>query len=199
MKDKLFITRRNAMKKAVIVFCALFTQIALSSLSAQEASNPGLQVILNHYAASNFIAGSVNKADLDLIVRAGIRAPSSNNRQPWHFTVIQNQNLVKQIMPQAMDGNVLIVVSVAGTGWEILDGGLATESVYLAAQALGYGSRIYTGPTRDALNNRFKAELGLPSGYSAIGLVRIGKVALRADVVTGASSRKNADAVVNYK
>jgi nitroreductase len=98
-----------------------------------------------------------------------------------------------------MDGNVLIVVSVAGTGWEILDGGLATESMYLAAQTLGYGSRIYTGLTRDALNNRFKAELGLPSGYNAIDLVRIGKVDSRADVISGASLRKNADAVVSYK
>jgi nitroreductase len=190
--------KEKAMKRDVATFCVLFALIVLSYLPAQETSNPGLKVILDHYAAANFITGDVSRADLDLIVRAGIRAPSSNNRQPWYFTVIQNKNLVRQIMPQAVDGNVLIVISIAGDGWERLDGGLATENIYLAAQALGYGSRIYTGPTRDTLNGRFKAELELPSGYSAIGLVRIGKAAT-IDAVSGASSRKSAEAVVNYK
>jgi nitroreductase len=185
------------MKKATVAVLIFLT--ALSSLAAQETTNPGIKPILEHYAASNFITGAVSGGDLDLIVQAGVRAPSSNNRQPWHFTVIQNQKLVKQIMPLAVEGNVLIVVSIAGIGWEILDGGLATESIYLAAQVLGYGSRIYTGATRDALNNKFKAELGLPSGYSAIGLVRIGRIATGIDAVSAASARKNPDTTVTYK
>jgi nitroreductase len=185
------------MRKQLVMF--LLSLTALSSLVAQETINPGIKPILEHYAASNFITGTVRKGDLDLIVRAGTRAPSSNNRQPWHFTIIQNQNLVKQIIPSAAEGNVLIVISIAGTGWEILDGGLATESIYLAAQALGYGSRIYTGATRDALNNRFKSELGLPSDYSAIGLVRIGRIAVGIDAVSAASARKNPDTIVSYK
>jgi nitroreductase len=186
------------MKKQLVVMFLFFLTV-LSSLAAQETTNPGIKPILEHYAASNFITGTVSRVDLDLIIRAGIRAPSSNNRQPWHFTVIRNQNLVKQIMPSAVEGNVLIVVSIIGTGWEILDGGLATEGIYLAAQALGYGSRIYTGATRDALNNRFKSELGLPSGYSVIGLVRIGRIAAGIDTVSAASARKNPDMIVSYK
>ncbi|MDR1398779.1 MAG: nitroreductase family protein [Treponema sp.] len=184
------------MKKQCVIYVLFLT--ALSSLAAQATSNLGMKPILEHYAASNFIAGAVSKGDLDLIVKAGVRAPSASNRQPWHFTVIQSYDLVKQIMPSAVEGNVLIVVSVPGTGWEIFDGGLATESMYLAAQALGYGSRIYTGG-RDALNNRFKAALGLPSGYSALGLVRIGRVAAGIDAISAASSRKSVDAVVSYK
>jgi nitroreductase len=172
------------------------------SLSAQEVSNPGLRPIINNYAPRSFISGTIPKADLDLIISAGIRAPSASNRQPWHFTVVQNQALAKRIISDTPDGNVLIVISASGdsktNAREILDCGLATESIYLAAQALGYGSRIYTGPI-DALNRSLKADLGLPSGYNAVALVRLGRVQGGLDAVSGASARKSADALVNYK
>jgi nitroreductase len=188
------------MKK--VIFVLLILSGFVFSLAAQETSNPGLKAVINHYAASNFITGALPKADLDLILQAGVRAPSASNRQPWHFTVVQNQNLAKQLVSNIVEGNVLIVVSASGDGKtnsrEILDCGLAVESIYLAAQALGYGSRIYTGPM-DTINSRLKTDLGLPSGYSAVALVRVGKVQPGVDAVSAASSRKQLGASVNYK
>jgi len=169
--------------------------------SGDPAGGPA-GVIINHYAARNFIAGAIPSADLDRIVQAGIRAPSARNSQPWHFTVVQNQNLAKKMVSDIVDGNVLIIVSAAGdgktNGVQILDCALAVESVYLAAQALGYGSRIYTGPI-DNLNKNLKAELSLPSGHSATALVRVGKVQGGVDAVSAASSRKKSEEVVTYK
>ena len=51
----------------------------------------------------------------------------------------------------------------------------------------------------DTINARLKDELGLPAGYSAAALVRIGRLPPGADAVTGASSRKAQDSLVNYK
>jgi len=159
-------------------------------------------VIINHYAARNFIAGAIPAADLDRIIQAGVRAPSARNLQPWYFTVVQNQSLAKKMVSDIVDGNVLIIVSAAGdgktNGVQILDCALAVESIYLAAQALGYGSRIYTGPM-DNLNKNLKAELGLPSGHSAVALVRVGKVQGGVDAVSAASNRKKTEEVVTYK
>ncbi|MDR0589110.1 MAG: nitroreductase family protein [Spirochaetaceae bacterium] len=171
-----------------------------SNLSAQEV--PGAEAIINHYAARNFAAGDITQAELDTILAAGVRSPSARNRQPWHFTVVRNRTLSNQIVPNISDGNILIIVSAAGdgktNGAEILDCALATQSIYLAAQALGLGSRIYTGPM-DAINSRFKGDLGLPGGYSAVALVRIGRLPPGADAVSGASGRKAPDSVVTYK
>jgi nitroreductase len=180
---------------ALAVFCANF-------MFALEPPDP-TGVITSHYAASpsSFISGSIPKADMDLILSAAVRAPSAKNIQPWHFTVVQNLNLAKKIVPQTVEGNALIVVSAAGDGKtngdKILDCALAVQSVYLAAQALGYGSRIYTGPMNE-INKNLKGELGLPSGHNAVALVRIGRID-RADAVSGASSRKAVDSVVTYK
>ncbi|MDR2476347.1 MAG: nitroreductase family protein [Treponema sp.] len=188
------------MKRTVLVLF-LFAAFCVLPAFAQQNPNPAGS-ILNHYAARNFASGAIPRTDLELIVQAGIRAPSANNRQPWHFTVVQNLNLAKQIVPQTVDGNALIVISAAGdgktNGREILDCALATESIYLAAQALGYGSRIYTGPM-DALNKSLKNDLGLPNGYNAVALVRVGKIDAKPDAVSAASSRKAADSLVTYK
>jgi len=188
-------------------FCAAILSLAmilgvLQTVCAQQNSGDPASVIINHYAARNFIAGAIPAADLDRIIQAGIRAPSARNLQPWHFTVVQNQNLAKKMVSDNVDGNVLIVVSAPGdgktNGVQILDCALAVENIYLAAQALGYGSRIYTGPM-DNLNKNLKAELGLPSGHSAVALIRVGKVQSGVDVVSAASNRKKAEEVVTYK
>jgi nitroreductase len=161
-----------------------------------------LGVITGHYAPRNFTSGSVSRSDLDKILAAAVRAPSAGNRQAWHFTVVQTQSLAKQIVSNITDGNILIVVSGPGdsktNGAVMLDCGLAVESIYLAAQALGLGSRIYTGPI-DAVNANLKTELGLPQGYSAVALVRIGRIPAGTDAVSGASPRKSLDSVVGYK
>ena len=186
------------MKK--IFFLAMVLPFLLTPVFSQQ--NGAANLILNHYAARNFATGAIPSADLDTIVKAGIRAPSAGNRQNWHFTVVQTFDLAKQIVSDAVSGNVLIVVSAPGdgktNGVQILDCALAVQSIYLAAQALGYGSRIYTGPI-DTVNSKFKSQLGLSSGYSAVALVRVGRLQGQVDAVSAASSRKNADELVTYK
>ena len=190
MKNTLFLT---VMLSLILIFGSV------SMVYAQQNTGPAA-VIFNHYAARNFIAGAIPAADLDLIVQAGIRAPSAVNRQPWYFTVVQNLDLAKKIVPNCVEGNVLIVVSAQGDGKtnnvQILDCALAVQSIYLCAQALGYGSRIQTGPI-DAVNRDHKAALSLPAGHNAIALVRIGKVQ-SADAASSASARKNAAELVKY-
>jgi len=190
------------MKKQVFFIVPALAVICACSVLAQQAPNP-TGVITSHYAtpANGFASGAIPKADLDQIIKAAVRAPSARNAQPWQFTVVQNLTLAKKMVSQTVDGNVIIVVSASGdgktNGTEILDCALAVQSIYLAAQALGYGSRIYTGPMND-INKNLKAELGLPSGHSAVALVRVGKVE-KTDAVSGASPRKSVDSVVTYK
>jgi nitroreductase len=190
------------MKKNILM--AVFAVAMVFGVSqAALGQDRGLAaLLLNHYSPRNFIEGTIPAADLDTIVQAGIRAPSAGNRQPWHFTVVLNQDLAKKMVSNVVNGNVLIVVSAEGDGRtnnvQILDCALAVQSIYLAAQALGYGSRIYTAPMNN-LNANLKGELGLPAGHSAVALVRVGRVQSGVDAVSAASSRKTAAEVVTYR
>ena len=187
------------MKKTIIVVL-LFAALCALPLSAQSDNRAG--VIVSHFSPREFATGAIPRADLELIVRAGVRAPSAANRQPWHFTVVQNLDLAKRAVPQVVEGNVLIIVSTDGDSStntrDILDCALATQSIYLAAQAIGLNSRIYTGPI-EAFNRDLKTAFGLPSGHSAVALVRIGRYAPGADATTGASPRNAASSMVTYR
>jgi nitroreductase len=174
----------------------------LSGLGAQEANQAAYNNLTSHYAArNNFVAGTISRGDIEKILTAGLRAPSASNRQPWHFTVVQNSALAGRIVSNIPEGNILIIISASGDGKTngpaILDCGLATESIYLAAQALGYGSRIYTGPM-NTVNGQLKGELGFPNGYSAVALVRVGKIQ-KVDAASAASVRKSLNEIVTYK
>jgi nitroreductase len=181
-----------------------FLLVVLSFLTPvfSQQNSAAVNLILNHYSARDFSEGAIPSSDLDQIIRAGIRAPSAQNRQPWHFTVVQNLDLARHIIPALVSGNVLIVISAQGdgktNGVQILDCALAAQSVYLAAQALGYGSHIYTGPI-DTVNSSLKGQLGLPSDHSAVVIVRVGRLQGQVDAVSGASSRRTAEELVTYK
>jgi nitroreductase len=191
----------NMKKSCAIIVSMMIMASVCPRLAAQEISGSA-SVILNHYSARNFITGAIPDAHLNAIIQAGVRAPSAANLQPWRFTVVRTLSLAQKLVPQAVEGNVLIVVSAAGDGKtnarEIIDCALAVQSMYLAAQALGYGSRIYTGPITK-LNSDYKGDLGIPAGSSAVALVRIGKVQAGADAVSTASPRKKAEELVTYK
>ncbi|MDR0668986.1 MAG: nitroreductase family protein [Treponema sp.] len=185
------------MMKKIGLFCV--TLALFAGLAGAQENKSGIQAILNHYAARNFTTGAVSQEDLDQILLAGIRSPSANNRQPWLFTVVRSPALARQIVSNNEEGNVLIVISAeGGTSAQILDCALAAQSIYLAAQALGYGSRIYTGPI-NSINQSLKTQLGLPAGHNAIVLVRVGRVRGNVDAQTAASARAAVNTKVQYK
>jgi nitroreductase len=192
------------MRKSFLV-SVIFITLAVTFLSAQTTENPALKPIINNFGARNYATGNVTDAELQLIIQAGIRAPSAGNRQPWHFTVVQNQAMATRVLGSQSpitDGNVLIVVSATGNNRTnsdiILDCALAVQSMYLAAQALGLGSRIYTGPVNN-INQNLKTDLGLDNNYNVMAVVRIGRLPANVDAVSSASTRNSADRTVNYK
>ena len=192
--------------KKMLPFLCLFSLIALISCSPQNEAaisaevRPEVNFLTDHFAARDFAEGSVTESELNQIILAGIRAPSSGNRQPWHFTVVQNEDLARQLVPQTSQGNVLIVVSAAGDGLPdiILDSALAVSSIYLAAQALGLGSRIYTNYVAN-INRSYKPQLGLAEDQNVIALVRIGRLPAGTDALSSASPRYGADQMVTYR
>jgi nitroreductase len=141
----------------------------------------------------------VANEQLDLILKSGIKAPSGRNKQPWKFTVISIDSIMKEVVKDVVPGNVLVVIS----GMESENGttpdfdcGLATQNMFIAAHGLGLGARIYGSPTRKINENieRFQ----IPSGYKAVMVLRIGNVDNSVDAITAATPRKSPEEVINY-
>jgi nitroreductase len=186
-----------AMKiKLSLLGIILFTNL---TLWGQTADNCVTQVILKAYSEKSYSSTPVTDQQLDQVLKCGIKAPSARNKQPWRFTVIRDEATMKDAIGNVVAGNVLIIVSglEQGENTPDFDCGLTTESMFVAAHGLGLGARIYGSP---AGNINSKRELfQIPSGYKAVVVLRIGNIDESADAVSGATTRNNAEEIVNYK
>jgi nitroreductase len=183
--------------KISLLAVALF---AISNSYGQISDNVVTNVILSGYSERVYTTEPVTDQQLDLILKCGIKAPSGRNIQPWKFTVIKDEATVKEIINDAVPGNVLVVVSgiISETGTTPdFDCGLATESMFIATHSLGLGARIYGSPAGNI--NSKKEVFQIPAGYKALVVLRIGNVDKSVDAVSAATPRKSTEEVINYK
>jgi nitroreductase len=184
-----------------ILSLVLISILAAGQIKGQATGNPVIDVILAGYSVQKYASTPVTDKQLDLILKCGIKAPSANNRQPWKFTVIKDDATMKEIINDVVPGNVLIIISgletqPAGTTPDF-DCGLATHSMFVAAEGFGLGARIYGSPVRDI--NLRREVYQIPSGYKAVIVLRVGNMDKSVDAVSGASPRKTPEEVINYK
>jgi nitroreductase len=122
---------------------------------------------------------------IEIILRAGMCAPSSGNQQPWQFLVITEKSILTEIpkihpyAQMAKDASLAIIVCGDLTierhkGFWVQDCSAATQNILLAAHGLGLGA-VWTGiyPREDRIT-RFKALFGLPKHIIPLALIPIG-------------------------
>ena len=127
----------------------------------------------------------VSTEDIDKILTAAMLAPSARNKQPWHFVVIDDADLLRkvpQIHPNAaMAAHAPCAILVCGnaevsTAAERLaqDCAAATENALLAAHALGLGA-VWCGihPMEDR-ESGMRILLSLPQNIVPFALVVLG-------------------------
>jgi nitroreductase len=173
----------------------------VTELNSQVTSNNVTDVLLNSYSERAYTTVPVSDEQLDIILKCGIKAPSAVNRQPWKFTVIRDEETMRDAVKDITPGNVLIIISgneaQPGSGPNMFDCGLATESMFVAAHGLGLGARIYGSPVGNI--NKRRDAFQLPEGYQAVMVLRIGNVDRSVDATSSASPRKSQGEIVNFK
>ena len=183
--------------------------------------NETLKNIRNRRSTRAFLPEQLKDMDMQVILDAGIYAPSASNQQPWHFTVVQNKDLIDRLSVafKAVAGksnneyvrrfadnekfhvfyNAPTVVLVSGdenNNYASVDCGAAVENILIAAESLEIGS-CWIGLIAILLNSEegieFVKELGIPEGFKQIHAVCLGHKKVK---VTNAPVRK--ENTVNY-
>lgn len=146
-----------------------------------------LEAIHTRRSIRAFTDAPVSEADLDVVLRAAMAAPSAGNAQPWHFVVITDRatlDAIPAIHPHAaMVKQAPMAIAVAaelaqekypGFGYWTLDCSAAVQNLLLAARDIGLGTvwcGIYPRPERMEGLGKL---LSLPEGVKAHALVVIG-------------------------
>jgi nitroreductase len=156
--------------------------------------NEVLRAISSRRSIRQFGDGQLKRDDVNAIIEAGLSAPSANNVQNWHFTVVQNKTVLAKVNKWILDeientGNhdlqelvkrgggsifrnaptVVIVSTDAIDQFGIINGAAATENMLLAAESLGIGSCWIGMVGMLAGSKNFDShakDLQLPTGYA---------------------------------
>lgn len=164
--------------------------------------NETLNVIKNRRSIRRYKPQQIADHELQEIMKAAIYAPSAMNQQKWHFSVIQNKDVLdkmESILKENLSNsgidffeknaanpdfrtfyNAPTVVLVSGEENNRtiqLDCGLASENIALAAASLNIGSCIITSSGflfASEKGNAMRVELGIPDGYKHICTIALG-------------------------
>lgn len=158
--------------------------------------NPVLSNIMARRSVRKYLDKPVEHEKLEVIVRAGINAPSGMNRQPWIVRVVEDQKLISDVTEIYKQENAeqvkrdknfknmfrnapnLICVCTPANGGGELDAGLLGENMMLAAQSLGLGTCCLGGPVRFLKSNDkakfFIDRLEIPSDYQLNYIIAVG-------------------------
>lgn len=150
-----------------------------------------------------FMSDALPEEQLEIILDAALSSPSANNAQPWHFSVVQNQELLNKISNAAAENallkpkdqrsprfddpafqvfyhapTVIFLSAPADRKIAWVDCGIAVNNIALIAHSLGLGS-VILGLPREAfesiLGEELKEDLLFPSGNEFVIAIALGR------------------------
>jgi len=148
-------------------------------------TNPVIEAIIKRRSIRHYIRKNVDKSIIDILLKSAMYAPSARNQQPWHFIVIDQEELFKRIMKvhpySSMLSEAAVAILVCGDeklelskGYWPVDCSAATQNILLASHSLGLGA-VWLGvyPRKERMDG-IREIFRLPDHIHPLSLVSIG-------------------------
>lgn len=143
------------------------------------------EALFTRRSIRKFTDEPVSDADLQLVLKAAMCAPSAHNKQPWHFVVVCDKTLLSAIAERhpyakmAAEAPVVVVVCAnpeesKSPGYWQQDCSAALENMLIAARGLSLGT-VWCGmyPFEDRVEP-IRELLKVPAQINMLGLVVMG-------------------------
>lgn len=155
--------------------------------------NEVLNAIMSRRSTRGFNDVQLTEAELQALLDAALASPTGLNLQKWHFSVVQNQELLGRFARESME--YMVKTTPVGSRGRFedpdynlfyhaptvffisrpeenpgvdVDCGIAVQNIAIAAQSLGLGSVIIGMPAILFGTDRgpaYAKEIGIPEGY----------------------------------
>ena len=160
-----------SMKKAINTFqvlvLALFVVAVMTGCNCNNEVQPtnttdngktAIETIMTRTSIRSFTDRAVSADTIEMLLRAGMAAPTAVNKQPWHFVVVNDRAKLDELGGNGRQSQMWkespLAIVVCGDMDKALEGpaqafwvqdcSAATENILLAAHALGLGA-VWTG------------------------------------------------------
>lgn len=97
------------------VLTASVLALLLTATGCGKADMADAADLLTEVKTTQFFSGEkVTEADMEIILAAGVNAPSAMNTQPWHFTAVTDAATIEKLA--GMGGGMMIPSDFGGSG-----------------------------------------------------------------------------------
>lgn len=159
---------------------ALLALILTTSVMAQ--TTPAIENIFARKSVRQYTEQKVEQATLELLIKAGMAAPTGMNKQPWEFIIVTDRAILEKfaaLLPYAkMAAKAPAAIVVAGnpkvSEYWYLDCSAATQNILLAAESLGLGAVWTAAYPYEKNMNIIKEVLSIPEPYLPLCLIPLG-------------------------
>ena len=140
-----------------------------------------IELLYQRRSIRKYLNKPVEDEKVKELLKAGMAAPSAMNKQPWHFAVIRNQdilNCITKIHPySSMLVEAPLGIAVCGNKNErywVQDCSAAMQNILLAAVGLNLGS-VWLGVYPDEeRTHQIKKLLNLKDPFLPLGICAVG-------------------------
>ncbi len=156
--------------------------------SAADNKLDAIEAIMTRTSIRSFTDRPIAADTVDILLRAGMAAPTAVNLQPWHFVVVDDRAKLDELGGNGRQSKMWqesqLVIVVCGNMEKTMEGpgqafwaqdcSAATENILLAAHALGLGA-VWTGccPIEERME-RISEVLGLPKHIVPLSAIVMG-------------------------
>ena len=149
----------------------------------QYSDREALETIFSRKSVRQYQNKAVEQEKIDLLMRAGMAAPSAMDRRPWELIVVSDRAAMDSLAVKLPYAKMLtqapMAIVVCGDvtksehNWYI-DCSAVSQNILLAAEALGLGA-VWTGVyPSDERVGMVSAALGLPENIVPLNVIPVG-------------------------
>lgn len=120
-----------------------------------------MKLMLDRRSVRQYTGEPVCEEHLKLILQAGLSSPTGHNAKPWHFIVVRDKEMLKNLadcrvgsakMLENADCAIVVLGDEEKTAVWVEDCSIALTQMHLMADALGVGSCWIQGRMREAVD-----------------------------------------------
>jgi len=186
----------------------------ISSYNREDTEKGLLQIVRTRRSVRRWTNGKISEDDFKFMIDSARWAPSSCNRQAWHFIVTQDKDNI-DLLYQARKQNIIknapycILVTMNTEAYQykteemiqyymLQDAAAAIQNLLLAAHSLSLGAcwvnlaaNNVTEESKDKIRKRFE----IPRHFELITLILIGKT----DALPAPPGRKDIEDILHFE
>lgn len=147
-----------------------------------------LELLKKRRSIRKYKSDKIEKEKIDKMLKAALLSPSSRNKKPWEFIVVDDEKIINQLSNAKVSGSsfvkdaplaIVIIADKTKTEAWIEDTSIAAIIIQLEAEELGLGSCWIQ--IRDRKHNEnimsedyLKDIINIPNNYRAEAIISIG-------------------------